>query len=118
LENRTTAGEAKKQKSRKAPFKAGTHFLRAQELGNRMQRPNTFADNLQAGEDRYGNHSADNSPHPAEHDDHDKYGYRTECYSPTNHKRHDALPADRHQHEIDCGSQESLGEVVESQNAG
>jgi hypothetical protein len=97
---------------------AGTHLLRAQELGNRMQRPNAFADNLQAREHRNGNQSADNSPHPAEHDDRDKYGYRTECHSSTNHKRDDALPADRHQHEIDCGSHESLGEVVESQNAG
>src|SRR5256885_16121236 len=76
LENRTTAGEAKKQKSRKAPFKAGTHLLGAQELGNRMQRPNTFADNLQAGEHRNGNQSADSSPHQAETHDPVKYVYR------------------------------------------
>jgi hypothetical protein len=77
--------------------------LRAQELGNRMQRPDAVADNLQAGEHWYGNQSTDDSPHPAEQDDHNEDGKRTNRHAPTNHKGYDTLLAGCHEDEIDGG---------------
>src|SRR6478736_10094750 len=91
--------------------------LRAQELGNRMQRPDAVADNLQAREHRYGNQSTDDSPHPAEHDDHYEDGNRTERHAPSYHEGYDTLPADCHEDEIDCGGHESVDKAVEGQDA-
>jgi hypothetical protein len=62
-------------------MKPGRILLAAQELCNRTQWRNTFADNLQAGEHRYGNQSTDVSPRPAGYDNREKRGNWTECHS-------------------------------------
>jgi hypothetical protein len=66
-----------------------------------------------SGEHRYGNQSANNSPHPAEHDHHDNTASGLSVIRRPTTKGHDALPADRHHYEIDCGRHEGVDEAAE-----